>query len=78
MANNDDIQKRAYAIWEEEGRPEGLHQDHWNQAENELNASQTSDVKNELFDKEAEHTHPADEKKIVQMDKGLKQNKRNK
>lgn len=24
--------ERAYRIWEEEGRPEGLHEDHWKRA----------------------------------------------
>jgi hypothetical protein len=27
------IRKRAYQIWEEQGRPEGLHADHWHDAE---------------------------------------------
>lgn len=37
---NDDrsrrVQGRAYAIWEEQGRPHGRHDDHWRQAEREL------------------------------------------
>jgi hypothetical protein len=31
------IRERAYAIWEEEGRPEGCHLDHWLRAEAEIN-----------------------------------------
>ncbi len=27
------IRQRAYGIWEREGRPEGRHDDHWNEAE---------------------------------------------
>ena len=27
--------KRAYAIWEQEGRPEGRHDEHWHQARDE-------------------------------------------
>jgi Protein of unknown function (DUF2934) len=27
------VRKRAYQIWEEQGRPEGLHADHWHDAE---------------------------------------------
>jgi hypothetical protein len=27
------IRKRAYQIWEEQGRPEGLHSGHWHDAE---------------------------------------------
>lgn len=30
------IAARAYAIWEESGRPEGCEQEHWYQAESEL------------------------------------------
>jgi hypothetical protein len=32
------IRERARAIWEREGRPEGRHDEHWRQAENEINA----------------------------------------
>ena len=32
------IRERAQAIWEREGRPEGRHEDHWGQAEKEINA----------------------------------------
>ena len=31
------IRERAYAIWEEEGRPEARHLDHWLRAEAEIN-----------------------------------------
>jgi hypothetical protein len=31
------IRERSYQIWEQEGRPEGRHLDHWLQAEHELN-----------------------------------------
>ena len=27
------VRKRAYQIWKEQGRPEGLHADHWHDAE---------------------------------------------
>lgn len=30
------IRERAHAIWEREGRPEGRHDDHWRQAQQEL------------------------------------------
>jgi hypothetical protein len=33
------IRERAYAIWEEEGRPEGQHLQHWLRAEAEINAA---------------------------------------
>ncbi|KPH05116.1 DUF2934 domain-containing protein (plasmid) [Rhizobium acidisoli] len=32
------ISKRAYAIWEEQGRPHGRDDDHWRQAVAERNA----------------------------------------
>jgi len=38
-ANEEVIRKRAFAIWEEEGRPEGRHLDHWLRAEAEMNLS---------------------------------------
>ncbi|MEA3536467.1 DUF2934 domain-containing protein [Rhizobium sp. CC-YZS058] len=31
-ADDDRIRKRAHEIWEEEGRPEGRHSEHWEQA----------------------------------------------
>lgn len=34
----DKIKQRAQEIWEAEGRPEGQHQRHWQQAEEELSA----------------------------------------
>ncbi|MBX5010395.1 DUF2934 domain-containing protein [Rhizobium lentis] len=34
----DEIRKRAYSLWEQEGRPEGKHRDHWIRAEDELDA----------------------------------------
>ncbi|RVK29235.1 DUF2934 domain-containing protein [Sinorhizobium meliloti] len=30
------IRRRAYAIWEQEGRPDGQHQRHWEQAAREM------------------------------------------
>ena len=37
IANEQTIRERAYAIWEEEGRPEARHFDHWLRAEAEIN-----------------------------------------
>jgi len=37
VANQDSaIRERAYAIWEEEGRPEGRAWDHWYRAQQEF------------------------------------------
>ena len=37
IADKHAIRERAYAIWEEEGRPEARHLDHWLRAEAEIN-----------------------------------------
>ena len=31
----DRIRKRAHALWEQNGRPEGRHEEHWHQASQE-------------------------------------------
>jgi hypothetical protein len=36
------LQHRAYAIWESEGRPNGREHEHWEQAERELAANQST------------------------------------
>jgi hypothetical protein len=36
------IRERAYAIWEERGRPEGHHLDHWLRAEAEIYLSSSA------------------------------------
>jgi hypothetical protein len=33
MDKDQDRRDRAYKMWEDEGRPEGLHEDHWRRAE---------------------------------------------
>ena len=38
-AKHQDIAARAYAIWEEEGRPDGRNVEHWQRAERELSSS---------------------------------------
>jgi hypothetical protein len=39
-AREEEIRKRAYSLWEKEGRPEGKHGHHWTLAEHELDAQQ--------------------------------------
>lgn len=34
--DEDRVRERAYAIWEDEGKPEGEHLRHWSDAEDEL------------------------------------------
>jgi hypothetical protein len=43
MANEDTawIARRAYALWEEEGRPDGRHDIHWQDAQREWEALQS-------------------------------------
>jgi len=38
--------ERAYKLWEDEGRPEGAHDDHWQRAEDqhELTEQESDDV----------------------------------
>jgi hypothetical protein len=47
MKNMDDreelIGRRAYAIWENEGRPEGQHERHWEQARQDMSPVTTID-----------------------------------
>jgi hypothetical protein len=39
------IRQRAHEIWEQEGRPEGAHERHWRQAENEVAAADAGTAK---------------------------------
>lgn len=36
------IQLRAYALWEDDGRPHGKHDEHWHRAKRELTDEQLS------------------------------------
>lgn len=35
------IKDRAHHLWEQSGRPDGLHDEHWGQAEREIGGSST-------------------------------------
>jgi Protein of unknown function (DUF2934) len=39
----DRIERRAYALWEKEGRPEGRADEHWHQAEAEVIGAEIDD-----------------------------------
>jgi Protein of unknown function (DUF2934) len=43
-AREQAIRERAYAIWEEEGRPDGRDQDHWLRAEAEIGSAEKPDA----------------------------------
>jgi hypothetical protein len=40
---HEQIAQRAHAIWEESGRPEGQHLEHWTRAEQELRSSSSGE-----------------------------------
>jgi hypothetical protein len=46
MDKEQERRKRAHRIWEDEGRPEGQHEDHWRRAEQQHEATEqeASDV----------------------------------
>ncbi|WP_455274219.1 DUF2934 domain-containing protein [Rhizobium herbae] len=38
------IKERAYSLWETEGNPDGRHEDHWVQAEQEIDGDNTQSL----------------------------------
>lgn len=42
--DEDLIKKRAYALWESEGRPEGRHDEHWSKAYQEFANTENTSV----------------------------------
>ncbi len=40
MDRDQNRRERAYKIWEDEGRPEGRHEDHWRRAEDQHEATE--------------------------------------
>jgi hypothetical protein len=44
------IRRRAYEIWEESGRPEGMESQHWEQAAREIAASSVEQPSNGASD----------------------------
>jgi hypothetical protein len=41
------VRLRAYRIWEDEGKPEGKHLDHWSRAETEVRGKDSAGPKEE-------------------------------
>ncbi|NTF46596.1 hypothetical protein A6U86_32810 [Rhizobium sp. AC27/96] len=39
-SSEENHRERAYRIWEQEGRPEGRHLDHWQKAEDQHEATE--------------------------------------
>lgn len=57
MIDREQQQKeRAYKIWEEEGRPDGAHEDHWRRA------GQEKDLSEEEADEVTKANQEADQK----------------
>lgn len=48
--------ERAYRIWEDEGRPDGMHEDHWQRAED-----QHADTKRQADEVIEANQHASDE-----------------
>ena len=44
----DSVRERAHRIWEREGRPEGGHDQHWRQAQQEISAEEEIGVTDNL------------------------------
>jgi hypothetical protein len=49
---HEEIRRRAYQLWEEEGRPEGAELRHWLQACDELAGDDEHEMMQELIDKD--------------------------
>ncbi len=47
------VRERAFSIWEEEGRPEGRHDDHWRRAQRELAGIDVDEMFDERRDLDA-------------------------
>jgi hypothetical protein len=50
---DEKIRRRAYEIWEESGRPEGMESQHWEQAAREIAASAVEQPSNGSSDETA-------------------------
>ncbi|SER87771.1 DUF2934 domain-containing protein [Rhizobium sp. NFR03] len=57
--DEDLIKKRAYALWESEGRPEGRHDEHWSKAYQELATAENTSVLGEPEENAAPVDEPA-------------------
>ena len=54
------VRERAYALWEQEGRPDGQAEQHWLAAEAELRAKEARGLRTEeQIDEAVDETFPA-------------------
>ena len=42
MGKHEHIARRAYALWQAEGQPDGRHEEHWQHAVREIEAAQSA------------------------------------
>ncbi len=68
--NEQQRRERAYKIWEDEGRPEGAHEEHWRRAgeQHELTEQESEDVtkvNQELDDEFAKGGNPAEAERDI-------------
>jgi len=63
--NSDKRRERAYRIWEEEGRPEGRHLDHWQRAEEQHERTEQETDKSEDLKSNGSGPHDRKEKKTT-------------
>lgn len=62
MDREQKIRERANQIWEEEGRPEGRHEEHWRRAEEEVAAGEHVPVGESIENWKTEAGLPDDQK----------------
>jgi len=60
--SDDCVRRRAYRIWEAEGRPPGKHDEHWRRARNEIEHELRLAV---------EHTHDAGRRLPLHVEEAL-------
>lgn len=59
MDRDNDIRTRAHQIWEEEGRPDGMHDEHWKRAQDELDVPASSSEAGGMLGGQTRDAEPA-------------------
>ncbi|OJY02033.1 MAG: hypothetical protein BGP07_14510 [Rhizobiales bacterium 63-22] len=70
MDHDEERRKRAYEIWENEGRPEGHHLEHWQRAGEQLEAAKAK--ADQPLEPEAPVKKPARARKTKSIAKGTR------
>lgn len=58
MVDEDAIRERAYALWEQNGSPEGSADDFWNEARQQLEAHELSPIESDALSGGLESSAP--------------------